>query len=64
MALTLMLACARRLPETDAYCKSGQWERYEHMSLVGQDVTGSTVGIIGLGRIGSEIAKRARLGAP
>lgn len=64
MALTLMLACARRLPEADAYCKSGQWERYEHMSLVGQDVTGSTVGIIGLGRIGSEIAKRARLGAP
>jgi lactate dehydrogenase-like 2-hydroxyacid dehydrogenase len=63
MALTLMLACARRLPETDSYCKSGQWERYEHMSLVGQDVTGSTVGIIGLGRIGSEIAKRARLGA-
>ena len=42
MALTLMLAAARRLPETDAYCKTGQWERDEHMSLVGQDVTGST----------------------
>jgi lactate dehydrogenase-like 2-hydroxyacid dehydrogenase len=63
MAMALMLACARRLPETDSFCKTGQWLRYEHMDLVGQDVSGSTVGIIGMGRIGSEIAKRAKFGA-
>jgi glyoxylate reductase len=61
MAMALMLACARRLGETDHYCKSGQWRAYEHMSLLGQDVTGSTVGIIGMGRIGSEIAKARSL---
>ena len=62
MAMALMLACARRLPEADSYCKGGEWHQYEHMTLVGQDVSGSTVGIIGMGRIGLEIAKRAKLG--
>ena len=62
MAMALMLACARRLPEADSYCKAGEWHQYEHMTLVGQDVSGSTVGIIGMGRIGLEIARRAKLG--
>ena len=42
MALTLMLACARRLGETDHYCKSGQWERHAHRTLNVQSLPGTT----------------------
>ena len=62
MAMALMLACARRLGEADHYSKSGEWQKYDHMLLVGQDVSGSTVGIVGMGRIGYEVARRCRLG--
>ena len=62
MAMALMLACARRLGEADHYSKSGQWERYENMTFLGQDVTKSTVGIIGMGRIGYEIARKCTHG--
>ena len=62
MSMALMLACARRLGEADHYSKSGEWQKYDHMLLVGQDVSGSTVGIVGMGRIGYEVARRCRLG--
>ena len=62
MAMALMLACSRRLGECNHYAKSGQWVGYEHMVLLGQDVSNSTVGIIGMGRIGFEVARRAKLG--
>lgn len=62
MAMALMLACARRLGEADHYSKSGQWKRYENMTFLGQDVTKSTVGIVGMGRIGYEVARKCKLG--
>lgn len=56
----LLLATARRLIEAEDYLKSGQWETWSPMQLTGQDVHGATMGIIGLGRIGEALAKRAK----
>lgn len=54
-AVTLMLACARQLLLCDAKVRRGDWDR-----PLGVDLWGATVGIIGLGRIGKEVAKRIR----
>ncbi|MGE7760976.1 2-hydroxyacid dehydrogenase [Peribacillus sp. NPDC097895] len=56
----LLLATARRLMEAEDYLKSGKWETWSPMQLTGQDVYGATMGIIGLGRIGEALAKRAK----
>src|SRR5215467_7584556 len=55
--LALMLALARNLPRADATTRSGKWEK---KSLQGTELRGKTLGIIGLGRIGLEVAKRAK----
>jgi glyoxylate reductase len=60
LAVALMLATARRLVEAAAFVKAGKWETWRPMELTGYDVTGSTVGIIGLGRIGKAVARRLR----
>ena len=52
----LLLALARRVPEADASTKAGQWNR----KLVGVELQGKTLGIIGFGRIGQRVAARAR----
>lgn len=57
---TLMMAAARRVVEADKLVRAGKWETWGPMILLGQDVYGSTIGIIGLGRIGKAIARRAR----
>jgi glyoxylate reductase len=57
---TLMLAAARRLTEADRYVKAGNWKTWEPMLLLGQDIHHATLGIIGCGRIGLEVAKRAK----
>ena len=54
--LALMLALARHLPKADATTHSGKWEK---KSLQGTELRGKTLGIVGLGRIGIEVAKRA-----
>jgi lactate dehydrogenase-like 2-hydroxyacid dehydrogenase len=59
MAWALLLACARRIPECDAMTRSEHFTEYENMLLLGSDVTGSTLGIVGMGRIGREVARRA-----
>ncbi len=59
-ALCLMLAAARRLVEADAYTRAGKWSTWEPLLLAGQDVFGATLGLIGLGRIGSAVARRAK----
>lgn len=59
-ALCLMLAAARRLVEADAYTRAGRWKTWEPLLLAGQDVYGTTLGLIGLGRIGSAVARRAK----
>lgn len=58
-AFALLMAAARRLKEGIDYVRDGHWTRWEPELLWGYDVYGSTIGIIGLGRIGSAIAKRA-----
>jgi glyoxylate reductase len=56
----LLMATARRVVEADAYTRSGAWKTWEPMGLLGPDVHHATLGIIGLGGIGAEVAKRAR----
>ena len=58
----LILNVARRLSELDRYVKEGQWKPSDLEELFGTDVHHKTLGIIGLGRIGQKIAKRAALG--
>lgn len=60
MAFTLLLAAARRLVEGDRYARSSEFTRYDPGYMLGREVHGATIGIIGLGRIGQQIAKRAR----
>jgi glyoxylate reductase len=55
----LILAAARRVVEGDAIVRSGRWLTWEPTLLLGQDVHSKTLGIIGLGRIGKAVAKRA-----
>lgn len=60
LAWALLMAAARRLPEGDRYVRSGQWKTWGPMLLLGPDVHGSTIGIVGFGRIGQAVARRAR----
>jgi len=60
-AFALLIAVARRVAEADKYVRSGQWKVGWHpMMLQGRDIYGATLGIMGLGRIGLAIAKRAK----
>jgi len=60
-AWTLLMAVARRVVESDIYVRSGKWKVGWHpMMMQGRDVYGATIGIVGLGRIGCAIAKRAK----
>ncbi len=59
-AFALLMAAARRVVEGDNYTRKGQWKTWGPKVLLGQDIHNATLGIIGLGRIGSEVAKRAR----
>ena len=56
----LLMAAARRIVEAEKFVKAGQWQTWEPTLLLGADLTGSTLGIIGLGRIGQAVARRAR----
>jgi lactate dehydrogenase-like 2-hydroxyacid dehydrogenase len=60
LAFALLLAAARRLVEADRYVRSGQWRQWAIDLLAGQDVHHQTLGILGLGRIGKAVARRAR----
>jgi glyoxylate reductase len=60
LAWALLMVTARRLVEAEAYTRSGAWKTWEPMGLLGRDVHHATLGIIGLGGIGAEVAKRAR----
>jgi glyoxylate reductase len=56
----LLLSIARRIPESDRYVRSGQWQEWRLMFMMGSDVYGATLGILGMGRIGQAVARRAR----
>ena len=60
LAFALLLAAARRIVEVDNYTHQGKWKTWGPMVLQGQDINGATLGIIGLGRIGAAVARRAR----
>lgn len=58
----LLMAAARRLTESEHYLRAGKWTRWSYNKFAGAEVHGSTLGIVGMGRIGQAIAKRAALG--
>ena len=62
ITLTLMLMAARRAGEGEREVRSGNWEGWRPRHLIGTRITGKTLGIIGFGRIGREVAKRAHFG--
>ena len=59
LAFALLMAAARRLPEGDRHVRSGQWRTWGPMLLLGPDIHGATIGIVGFGRIGQAVAQRA-----
>jgi len=58
-AWTLLMATARRLVEGDRYVREGKFTQWEYMLLLGGDVHGKTLGVVGFGRIGRAVARRA-----
>jgi glyoxylate reductase len=60
LAFALLMAAARRLPEAVDYVRAGNWRTWAPMLLMGVDVHGATLGIVGFGRIGREMARRGR----
>ena len=60
LTLALMLAAARRLPEGGAMLRQGRWHGWEPEQLPAMDLDGAQLGVIGLGRIGQAVARRAR----
>src|SRR5207245_5032327 len=59
LAWALILAVMRRIPEADRLVREGRWEGWTPAQLLGADVFGKTLGIIGMGRIGRAVARRA-----
>jgi glyoxylate reductase len=58
-AFALMMAVARRIPEAERYVHEGKWKTWGPMTLLGVDLKGATLGLIGFGRIGKAMARRA-----
>ena len=60
LTLALILACRRHLVASDRFVREGRWQRgWARPELLGRDLAGSTLGLVGRGRIGSEVARRA-----
>ncbi len=60
MGFALLMAAARRVTESERWLRQGHWQRWAWDQFLGADMYGATLGIIGMGRIGSAIARRAR----
>ncbi len=60
LAFALLMAAARRIPEGVDYVRDGHWRTWGPMLLMGVDIHGATLGIVGFGRIGREMARRGR----
>lgn len=59
-AFALLMAAARRISEAERFTRAGRWKTWGPTLLMGQDVHGATLGIVGMGRIGQAVARRAR----
>ncbi len=59
-AFALLMAVARRIPEAERYVHEGRWKTWGPMVLLGAELTGATLGLIGFGRIGKAMARRAQ----
>ena len=59
LAFALLMAAARRVAEGDRYVRAGKWKTWGPLLLLGPDVHGATLGIVGFGRIGQAMARRA-----
>jgi glyoxylate/hydroxypyruvate/2-ketogluconate reductase len=55
----LMMAAARRVAESEHFLRAGKWQKWSYDAFIGSDVYGSTLGVIGMGRIGQALARRA-----
>jgi glyoxylate/hydroxypyruvate/2-ketogluconate reductase len=62
MAFALLMATARRISESEAYLRAGLWKKMSFDMLLGSDIHGATLGILGMGRIGQAIARRGAHG--
>jgi len=60
LAWALLMAVARRIPESDAFMREGRFRGWAPMLMLGSDVHGKTLGIVGMGDIGTAVAKRAK----
>ncbi len=60
LAFTLLMAASRRISEADRFLRSGAWHQWEIDMFTGHDIFGHTLGILGMGRIGHGVARRAR----
>ncbi|MGB2871082.1 2-hydroxyacid dehydrogenase [Psychrobacillus psychrotolerans] len=60
LAFALLLATARRITEVEQEIRSGNWDSWSPMQYTGMDVFGATLGIVGMGRIGEAVARRAK----
>jgi glyoxylate reductase len=58
-AWALMMACARRITESEHWLRAGNWKKWRYDTLLGADLHGATLGIIGMGRIGQAVARRS-----
>jgi glyoxylate reductase len=58
LAVALMLGIARRLAEGEAFVRAGEWRTWEPGLMLGRDLHGATVGIVGYGRIGQAVGRR------
>jgi len=59
-AFALLLSAARRIPEAERFVRTGKWVTWSPSLLLGADLVGRTLGIVGFGRIGQAVAKRAQ----
>ena len=60
LTFALLMDTARRLSESNRYLLEGKWKSWNPMFMAGQDISGATLGIIGMGRIGEGVARRAK----
>ena len=62
LGFALLMAAARRIGESERWLRAGQWRQWSFSTMLGADVHGSTLGILGMGRIGQAIARRGHHG--